>query len=93
MCEIVVSACEILVFLIIAVHFIRLYVVSKMNYYSHFSLFQFCIILYAALGKSLAPWWTIKSGCVGISDSFGLFIGNYTDGEECFAMEMFSEKK
>lgn len=64
-----------------------------MNYYRRLSVFQFCIVLYVALGESLAPWWTIKSGCAATSDGFGLFIGNYTDGEECFVMEMFSEKK
>lgn len=82
-----------LVFKIIAIHFKRLYLGSIMSYYRHVSMFQFCIILYVALGKSLAPWWTIKSGCAATSDSFGLFIGNYTDGEECFATEMFLEKK
>lgn len=64
-----------------------------MNYHRHISVFQFCIILYVALGKSLAPWWTIKPECAATCDSFGHFIGNYTDGEECFAIEMFLEKK
>lgn len=80
-----------LVFQIIAIHFKRLG--SIMNYYRHISVFQFCIILYVALGKSLALWWTIKSGCTATSHSFGLFIDNYTDGEGCLATEMFLEKK
>lgn len=82
-----------LVFQIIAIHFKRLYLGSIMNYYRHISVFQFCIILYVALGESLALWWTIKSGCTATSHSFGLFIDNYTDGEECLATEMFLEKK
>lgn len=82
-----------LVFQIIAVHLNWLYLRSIMTYYRHISVLLFCIILYIALGESLAPWWTIKSGYAATSDSFGLFIGNYTDGEVCFAMEMFLEKK
>lgn len=82
-----------LVFQIIAVHLNWLYLGSIMTYYRHISVFLFCVILYIALGESLAPWWTIKCGCAATADSFGLFIGNYTDGEVCFATEMFLEKK